>query len=401
MKLPLLYLCHRIPYPPDKGDKIRSYNMLKHLLENYRVYLGAFIDDQRDWAHEPYLRELCEDCCFINVHPTKARIRSLSALATGESLTTAYYKSSEMEEWILRTVGTSTDFKLITFSAAMTQFATHKDLQLKRKIADFVDVDSDKWKQYAQKKKWPLSWVYKREAHCLLEFERKMVAAFDSCTFVSPEEADLFRDLAPESREKINYFYNGVDHQYYTPNENSDTQNPYSAQINVIVFTGAMDYWPNIDAVVWFSQNVFPELYQESKSTHFYIVGSNPDAAVQKLASHPNISVTGRVEDIRPYMQFAKVSVAPLRIARGIQNKVLEAMSMTTPVVASIEGAEGITAIPEAEILLASNPTEYIQLIKEILEGNHSEVGQAGRLRVIKDFSWSNNLHRLDMLLEP
>ncbi|MCW8948497.1 MAG: sugar transferase, partial [Sedimenticola sp.] len=180
MKPPLLYLCHRIPYPPNKGDKIRSFHLLKDLNEHYEVYLGAFIDDPKDWEYVPKVNDLCRASCFLPLDASRAKLKSLIALPMGDPLTLPYYYNRKMMQWVDQVVTQHKIERAIVYSSAMAQYITDKHPALNRKVIDFVDIDSDKWRQYSQKKSWPLSWVYQREADKLFAYEKKVVSEFDA-----------------------------------------------------------------------------------------------------------------------------------------------------------------------------------------------------------------------------
>lgn len=390
MKPPLLYLCHRIPYPPNKGDKIRSFHLLKDLNEHYEVYLGAFIDDPKDWEYVPKVDDLCTASCFLPLDATRSKLKSLIALPMGDPLTLPYYQNRKMSQWVDQVVTQHKIERAIVYSSAMAQYITDKHPALNRKVIDFVDIDSDKWRQYSQKKSWPLSWVYQREADKLFAYEKKVVSEFDASLFVSSAEAALFCTMTSSHHERIAYYNNGVDTEYFLPS--AEFTNPYPDDRDVLVFTGAMDYWPNIDAVNWFVDDVLPSLLRRSPNIYLYIVGSNPSDRVRRLGNQPHVEVTGRVEDIRPYIQYARMSVAPMRVARGIQNKVLEAMAMEKVVIVTPQGFEGIHAIPGTEMLLVESAQEMINTIPEVLEGDYKEMGKAARSRVQSDFSWEENL---------
>ncbi|MBK6617460.1 MAG: TIGR03087 family PEP-CTERM/XrtA system glycosyltransferase [Nitrosomonas sp.] len=393
----LLYLTHRIPYPPNKGDKIRSFHILQHLSQHYRVFLGTFVDDEQDWQHVDKVRSYCEDTCIVGIDPLVARARSLFALLGNDPLTLAYYRHTKLQQWVAQIFEQQAVSVSVVFSAAMAQYVDHN--QHGRRIIDFVDIDSDKWRQYAISKPWPFSWIYRREADCLFNYERRIACEFDNATFVSEKEASLFRQLAPECAQKTTFFNNGVDTSFFSPGQNYP--NPYPAGIEVLVFTGAMDYWANIDAVDWFARHIFPIIRARRPNTWFYIVGAKPGKTVQLLANLPGICITGMVADIRPYLQHAVAAVAPLRIARGIQNKVLEAMAMQKPVIVSPQALEGINAIDGEELLVANNETEFSDQALRILENwNRAILGQAARNRIMADYTWQNSLSRLDTMLE-
>ena len=394
----LLLLVHRIPYPPNKGDKIRSYHLLKHLAGQYRVHLGAFIDDVDDWRHVDTVKALCADTFFVKLHPTRARLLSLRGLLTGKPLTLEYYHHRELQRWVHKTMAAHSIRRVVAFSSAMAQFAD--EFTDVRRVMDFVDVDSDKWAQYAASKPWPLSWVYRRESATLLKYERSVAQRWDASVLVSNDEAALFLRLAPHAAARVSGISNGVDSDYFSPQHTY--ANPYPAGAPVLVFTGAMDYWANVDAVVWFVREVFPQVRAQMKDARFYIVGSRPSAEVQALSQCGGVTVTGSVPDVRPYLHFAAAAVAPLRIARGIQNKVLEALSMARPVLATSAAAEGLISQPQEALWVADAAQDYAQRCLALLRGEIApQAGASGRRCVVEHYSWAGNLARFSELLEP
>lgn len=394
----LLYLTHRIPYPPNKGDKIRSFHLLQHLSKRYRVYLGTFIDNEEDWRYEGEVRNYCQDICIVRLDPLSAKIKSLLALFGNDPLTLAYYRNTQLMQWVKAVSHTEPIQNIVIFSSAMAQYVEH--LSDHHRIIDFVDVDSDKWRQYALSKPWPFNWIYHRESKRLLDYEKKVAGEFSSATFVSKKEAELFKQLAPDSANKTTFFNNGVDTDFFSPAR--DYPNPYPAGKRVLVFTGAMDYWANVDAVSWFANSVFPAIHAKLPDVDFYIVGAKPARQVQMLTNLPSIHVTGAVEDIRPYLMHAAVAVAPLRIARGIQNKVLEAMAMQKLVVVSMQAMEGIHATPGKELVVAGEAGDFADRVLFLLDSDdQATMGQAARNRVLRDYTWSANLSRIDALLQP
>ena len=386
----LLYLVHRIPYPPNKGDKIRSYHLLKHLAKNYEVHLGAFVDDENDWQYEDELSRICKSCCLVPMNPKSAKMRSLTGLISGEALTLPYYRSDALTSWVQRTMNEKKIQRIVIFSSAMAQYA---EGATGTRIMDFVDVDSDKWTQYSKAKPWPLSWLYCREGRLLLDFERKIAKGFDASFFVSPHEAALFRSLAPESENRIHHFSNGVDAEYFSPGR--EYENPYRDSDAALVFTGAMDYWPNADAVTWFAREIFPAIIAKRPEARFFIVGSNPTKQVLQLSGIKGVTVTGRVEDVRPYLAHARLAVAPLRIARGVQNKVLEAMSMARHVVATRHAMEGIEATDGC--LVANDADEFAAISLRQMD---SGPNPPGRDAILASYDWERNLSAIDCFLE-
>ena len=404
----ILFLVHRIPYPPNKGDKIRSFHLLQHLAKSYTVHLAGFIDDKHDVQYESLVRQWCGETQFVRLHPLLAKIKSLGALFKNHPLSLDYYQSRVLQDWVIQVQKKYAIKKIIIFSSVMAQFVEGYADTLR--LIDFVDMDSDKWWQYAQQKRgimnwpmsrpisWPISWIYRRESKTLFDYERHIANTFDTSFFVSSEEAALFISRAPQLDKKVTYFNNGVDTDYFSPNHALST--PYPAGAKVIVFTGAMDYWPNIDAVQWFVDKVFPALKAGHPTLQFFIVGARPSDQVLSLSKIEGVTITGTVPDVRPFIAHASVSVAPLRIARGIQNKVLEAMAMAKVVVVSPQALEGIDAEPGKELLLAADAADYIRQIDALLQSAQPDIEQFARQKVESRYNWESNLCVINRALE-
>ncbi len=396
MRPPLLFLSHRIPYPPDKGDKIRSYHIFDYLAQRYRIFLGTFIDDPIDWERAEALQARCAGHCIRPLDGRMARLRSLRGLLTGEPLTLPYYRDRILAQWVAETVAREGIGHAMVYSSGVAQFIDGPRFRHLVRVVDLVDVDSDKWRQYARRTRGPARWIYAREARRLLEVERGLAARFDATLLVSEAEADLLRRLAPEVADRIHGLSNGVDLDAYDPTRG--WENPYQGPGPHLVFTGAMDYRPNIDAVTWFADEVLPEVRRRHPGAWFHIVGSRPAEAVQALAGRPGIQVTGRVPEVQPWLAHADAVVAPMRIARGIQNKVLEGMAMARPVVVTAMGLEGIDAVPGEEVLVADDAATQIQLLDDLLARriDGRALGAAARRRVERSYAWSSTLPLLD-----
>lgn len=389
----LLYLVHRLPYPPNKGDKVRSYHLLRHLARQYRVFLGTFVDDADDLRHLDAVRSLCAELHVERLYPGLARLRSLAGLVTGDALTLPYYRSTGMQAWVDRTIATERLDTAVLFSTPMVQFVDRRDDI--RQLVDFVDVDSAKWTQYANSRPWPLSWIYRREGTRLLAYESGVAKRADGSFFVTDAEVELFRRLAPKVGDRAEAIGNGVDAGYFSPER--DLVSPFSSGEIPLVFTGAMDYWPNIDAACWFATEVLPEIRKRCPAARFYVVGMNPAPAARALAGEA-VVVTGTVPDVRPYLRHAAVVVAPLRIARGIQNKVLEAMAMGKAVVASEACAVGIDARVGHELESAVTAGEFVERVEALVRQSEraQAIGAAARARVLTRYSWAAQLGRID-----
>lgn len=400
----LLFLCHRIPYPPTKGDKIRTWNLLRHLARRYRIHLGCFVDQADDRVHEPVLRALCADAFFAPLTPAVTKARAAAGLFGADALSARVYRDRAFVRWIDEMAVRVRPSRVLAVSSTTAPLALRPSLGSARRVLDFVDVDSEKWRAYAATARWPMSLVYRREAWTLARLERRAAVAADATVFVSPSEADLFRRLFPQAA-RVHVVANGVDADYFRPGAGQGVSIPSDVPIRpgerMIVFTGAMDYRPNIEAVQWFADAILPLIRRHVPDSRFVIVGSDPAPAVTRLARRPGIAVTGRVPDVRPWLEAAAVAVAPLRVARGVQNKVLEAMAMARPVVVTRAASYGIAAEDGRDLLVADDPRTFAEAVIQALHPPFARaLGQAARARVLAVFDWRSNLDRMEAILE-
>jgi sugar transferase (PEP-CTERM/EpsH1 system associated) len=396
----ILFLAHRIPYPPDKGDKIRSWNLLLGLTRHFRVHLGTFVDDPYDWRHVDSLRNVCDQVFVRPLRSSTARLRSLTGIASGRALTAGYYRDRKLASWVNRLAGERMLAGVFAFSSSMAQYAARMPLPAgARRIVDLCDVDSDKWRQYASVARWPESWVYRREARLLAGVEASCVGDFDVTLVIAEPEAAILREIAHTRRGRIEILPNGVDTGIFDPDLGH--ADPFPAGANAIVFTGAMDYLPNVDGVIWFAREVLPRIRRRAPRAHFWIVGSNPAPAVRELEAVDGVTVTGRVPDVRPYLAHSSLVVAPLRIARGVQNKVLEGLSMARTVVATPNAIQGIEGVTERELHIAETADEFVASIVGILERVGSSRNEAARDFVRRHFAWRARQDMVAGLMQP
>ncbi len=411
----LLFLAHRIPYPPDKGEKIRAWHILDHLAgRGWEVELGCLADDPADLDHLPALRARC---AAVECHLTGGRLRSaargLWRLRPGMPLTLGWFHHPGLHAWAGRGLAAGRYDAVFVYSSAMAPYAMGEAAAATarlagRRVLDMVDVDSEKWRAYAAVARAPMRQVFAREARALLAFERRAAAAFDRTLFVSAEERRRFVELAPECDARADWVENGVDLARFDPAQ--DHANPYRDRAGpAIAFTGTMSYRPNVDAVGWFAREVLPLLRAargggggggDPAAPEFHIVGASPAPAVRALAALPGVQVVGPVPDVRPWLAHAALAVAPLRIARGIQNKVLEAMALARPVVASPQAFEGVRARPGRDLLVADGAAETARLVGAVLDGAHPGLGARARAAVAAGHDWAATLRRLDRLLD-
>ena len=393
----VLFLVHRMPWPPDKGDKARSHHMLRQFAEKHRVFLGTFVDDPADTQHEPAVRALCADAHFVPLHRQRARLASLRGLLQGQPLTLPYYHDSGLADWVHHTLANHTIDAAVVFSSCMAQYSSA--VAPAKVLVDMVDVDSAKWTEYAHRHRWPLSWVYRREGRRLLAWERAVAGSANHTFFATEKEAQFFSRLAPECAGRVSGMNSGVDAEFFEPR--ADRPSPFRADEQALVFTGVMDYWPNVDAVLWFAKDVLPALRNRYPRLRFYVVGRNPTPAVLALQSDA-VTVTSAVPDVRPYIQHGQVVVAPLRLARGIQNKVLEAMAMGRPVVAAQSCVQALDVKPGQEIIAAQDGTDYVTAISSLLDDTQaaSTLGAAARVRVMQSYGWRAQIGLIEARLD-
>lgn len=391
----ILYLVHRLPYPPNKGDKVRSYHLLKHLAARHEVHLGTFIDDPDDEQHLPRVRALCADLHAARLNPRTAKLLSLRGLLSGEALSLPYYRDAGLQAWVDDAVARVGFDAVVVFSGVMAQYVPPG----LRKLVDFVDVDSAKWRDYAPEHAWPMSWLYRRESAKLLGFEQRVAREAQCSFFVTDNEVALFRELSPGQALNLASLGNGVDAEFFTPEPARASL--FAADELPLVFTGAMDYWPNIDAVTWFVHDMLPALRERFPALRFHIVGRSPAPAVQALAGEA-VNVTGTVADVRPYLQHAAAVVAPLRLARGIQNKVLEAMAMARPVVAASSCVKAIAPAALPGLQPADDAASYVERLTAWLADPAAAdaAGRNARDFVLGAYSWEAHLAGLDRYLE-
>jgi len=377
----VLYLAHRIPYPPDKGDKIRSYHEWRALADAADTTIACFVDDPADEARIEELGGLCAGLLAVRIGRTGAKARSLAALATGGPLSLAFYRSGEMRR---RLAALPRFDAVLAFSSTVAPYAL--DVPAARRVLDLCDLDSEKWVQFAADSAWPWSWIYGTEARRLGRYEREATRAFDATLLVSEAEADTLRKDCPGSDVRV--VPNGVDLAYYDPDAVEARGDG-----KTLVFCGAMDYRSNVDAVRYFHDEVFPRIRREIPDARFKIVGTNPAPAVQKLAETPGVEVTGRVPDVRPELLEAAVSVAPLRLGRGVPNKILEALALTLPVVTTPNGAAGLdlAAFEGAEV--AGDAAGFAAAVVRRLKAG----GRFPQHRAVLEerYSWRHHMDRL------
>lgn len=393
----IVFLVHRIPFPPDRGDKIRSFHILKKLREIGRVHCACFADDDEDMAHAETLRPMLASL-HVEKRTASAAVSGLKSLATGKPLSLVHFASGTMRGQVDRLLAANDIDTIFAFSGQMAQYVPD-DLNGRRFVMDFVDMDSAKFSEYAERANAPMRWVYRREAKKLFAFEARTARRADCSLFVSAAETALFRRHTGLPESDVRTLENGIDFGSFDPQAAFKAIH-VEGEGPLIVFTGQMDYRPNVEAVTSFARDSFPAIRAARPDARFAIVGRKPVRDVEQLAGLDGVIVTGGVPDIRGWIAAADIIVAPLRMARGIQNKILEAMAMAKPVVASPAAFEGIDAEPGRDLIIADRAGEANAVLDLLGDPDAMQaIGSAARNRVVERYSWASVLAPLDAML--
>ncbi len=392
----ILFLAHRVPWPPDRGDKIRSFHILNKLKTLAPVHVGAFADDARDMGFAEAERA-GHASLHVELRDKPKWLAGIEALARDRPVSLTSFGSRAMQDWVNERLVTGSISHIFVFSGQMAQYVpTDFDGRL---VMDFVDVDSAKFESYANEGSGFMRWINAREGKKLAAFEAEIADRADASLFVSKAEAALFRDRS--GAKNAVSVGNGIDTVFYDPATAFKKLHPIFPD-PLIVFTGQMDYRPNIEAVSDFAQHALPAIRAAHPDTTFAIVGRNPTEAVSALSALPGVQVTGAVDDVRTWLAAADVVVAPLRIARGIQNKVLEAMAMARPVVVSKAAAEGIDAKDKTHFRVAKSVADEAKIVSELLSDVDARLrlGAAARAHVMAHYDWDGQLAALDRIMQ-
>jgi len=376
----LLFLVHRVPYPPNRGDRIRSFHLLKFLAERAHVSLATLADEPLEARALDVLNGLCKRVAIEHIGKSRW-LRAAASVVCGHSATEGLFRSPRLRQTVRDWSRGEHWDAIVVFCSSMVQYLDLPELAGVPTVVDLCDVDSQKFLDYASQSRGLKRQLYKLEAHRLRRVECSLPSRVKAITLVSEAEANLYRSFCPN--DCTHAITNGVDLDYYRPILGD-------GRPGRCIFVGAMDYQPNINGVVWFCEHVWPHVIAARADATFAIVGRNPSPAVRRLASLPGVEVTGSVPDVRPFLATAQVVVVPLLITRGIQNKVLEAMAMTKPVIASPQALEGLSVDSGVHVLSATTVDEWRERISFLLTHTdvRRELADAGRAYVQCHHSW-------------
>lgn len=399
----IVVLSHRIPFPANKGEKIRTFHQIQYLADcGHEIAVLSPYEHAEEVSYGKGLEERLK--IKVTMFPLRAKwLRLARGLVTNDALTLSYFYSDRLQKTFDRLVSSGDYDAVLCTGSAMAPYVfrnpelTGRDKPAPlRLIMDFMDLDSDKWRQYQASSRLPMKLVYGREARLINRVELRSYQRFDECFFISANEVDLFSRQLPENR-KLSVLGNGINTSSFFPVREED-----AARKPTFLFTGVMNYKPNEDAVLWFVDALWERIKKEWPDAEFIIAGMDPSSRIKQLGRLPGIAVTGFVEDIVPFYQKADVFVAPFRLARGVQNKILQALACGLPVITTRLGLEGINATPGEDILVADTEQEFFEAIKKILvtETLYNSLSLNGVELIQREYSWDSVLQGLAKAIE-
>ncbi len=384
----VLYLTHRVPYPPDKGDRIRNYHVLRQLAQRARVWLIALADEPVSSETTAVLQALCERVECVPTNRFAQKCRAARSAAFGCSLTEGAFRSSEFLALARRWVGEAGFSAVLVSASGLAPYLKELDLGSTPGFVDLVDVDSQKWFDFAAATGPPKQWLYRFEGHRLRRLERDLLSWSKAVFLVSPAEAAVYDQFTHAGASTV--ATNGVDLDYFAPDWNRPTK-------TACAFVGAMDYLPNVDAAIWFATAVWPRIRAEIPEAEFRVIGRKPTPAVLQLASLPGVTIVGQVPDVRPFVADCAAVVVPMRLSRGLQNKVLEALAMGKAVVAAPPALAALQTVSGTHLLAAESVDEWVTTVVGLLRSPDRQraLGQAGREYVEARHHWEHCLSPL------
>ena len=392
----ILFLAHRIPFPPDRGDKIRSHHVLKALARLAPVHVATFADEPEDMAQEAELAALAASHCLVERRKPVA-IAGLEALARREPVSLAAFRDRALASYVAKVLTERPISAIYVFSGQMAQyvpktFAGHV-------VADLVDVDSAKFEEYGASGKGPRAWIERREGRMLSGVEQGIVERSDTTLLISDEECELLRSrLSSDVSERdVHAMGNGIDAALFDPALVAADPAMAAMPGPRVIFTGQMDYAPNVAAAERAIRAIMPRLRETFPDASFHVVGRNPPESLRALDGRGGVKVWGRVPDIRPFLAGADLALVPLEIARGVQNKVLEAMAMGLPVVLSPGAATGIAARDGRDFAIAESDADLVQALTALARDREAARAMAVSARswILANASWPAALARL------
>jgi sugar transferase (PEP-CTERM/EpsH1 system associated) len=393
MKPNVLFLAHRVPYPPNRGDRIRSWQMLQYLAQRANVYLGALSDEPISGETRRVLARHSREMHLVEMRPRHCLFRAGEALWRGQSISEVTFRNSELQQAVVRLSAAVPFDAAVVFCSSMFPYVDAQAWRNVPRLVDLIDVDSQKWEDYAQSAHGVMPPVYRREARLLRGLERRIVERADAVTVTTGAEARLLLEHCPRANPCL--LGNGVDQV----DAAMTSREPISGRL---AFVGVLNYRPNVEGICWFAREAWPQIRRKLGHASLEIVGQSPVKAVQRLARLAGVSVQANVPDVKAHLAAAEVVIAPLAIARGVQNKALEAMAMGRAVIASPAVCKGLLALAGEEIVRADGVSEWRESIVELLTNptKRQRISTAGARYVAENHNWDNCLAPLGAWLD-
>lgn len=388
----ILYVCHRFPFPPKRGGKIRPFNMIRHLSANgHQVTVCSLARSPEEAAEGKGIAPYCARFEVAQVSNPVQALRMIARLPLSTPSSMGFFYSPSLRQRVRQLLSTQQWDLIFVHCSSVAQYVEHvRDVP---KILDFGDMDSQKWLEYANHKPFPLSLGYRLEGTKMLAAEKRLARLFDLCTATTRAEWETLEGY--RTGVPTDWFPNGVDAEFFSPTD--DGYDP-----DTLSFIGRMDYYPNQECMARFCAQIWPLLKSRRPQLKLLIVGADPSPEMRRLGELPGVTVTGSVPDVRPFVRKSALMVAPLNIARGTQNKILEAMAMGVPVVTSRVAAGGVDAESVTHFLVADTPEEYSEAILRVLDdpAERQRLAIAGRQRMLSNHAWPHSMERLDQIID-
>ncbi|MFY7744608.1 MAG: TIGR03087 family PEP-CTERM/XrtA system glycosyltransferase [Erythrobacter sp.] len=392
----VLFLAHRVPFPPDRGDRIRSHHLLKALARSGPVHVGCFASE--DGTGEEALAAVAASACVV-ARSKPLALAGVEAVLAGKPVSLTAFHSRRLAAWVRETIARERIEAIVVFSGQMGQYVPADFAG--PVVIDLCDVDSAKFESYAAAGE--RMWLNAREGHLLAGEEERLGQRADATILISEAEAALYRSrLSAPDKVRVEVIGNGIDAAFFDPSAVSPHPDLAGAAGAHFVFTGQMDYRPNEQAALWVIEALLPHLRARVPEATFHVVGRNPTPRLMAHDGAPGVRVWGAVPDVRPFIAAADAVLAPLLIARGVQNKVLEAMAMARPVVLTPEAATGIAAVDgEHWLVCPPDPAAMADRIAGLIAAPETaaSIGDAARRFVLDHHGWEAMLAPLAGLI--
>lgn len=386
----ILFLTPRFPYPPFRGDKLRAFNFIKRVNENHEVALASFIEPEETEAAGE-MAAYCHSITTVPLNKSRSYANCMVDVFKKTPFQVAYFRSPEMEKALDRLVEEFKPDVIHTHLFRMAPYALrYKDIPKVIDLCDSIALNYERFLKYRQGALRPLYMIEKKRVE---EYEAHVSKEFDAALVISPLDKEYIKQNPKAGRIKI--VPNGVDIDYFTPDDEEK-------QGSQLVFMGTIGYFPNYDAVLFFLRKIFPSILKQQPDARFYIVGNKPPKDIQKMNDGKKVFVTGYVDDVRPFVRSSEVFVCPIRAATGLNNKILEAMAMGVPVVATPQACEGIELDKDSDIAIAEGPDEFAEQVVTLLNDGklRSKLSKGGRKLVEEKYTWDRNVDLLEKIYE-